>query len=295
VSFDSLESSVEQSQPREYFTITHGTTTYNNAFASRDLVIGGTIYTAIAAARGELNPAGAGKVTELMLTLPIDHAFCKRYTQQGVPPKIITVVVSRQQSDNSTDQIWAGYVHSMSVDDNCTEATFRCSSRAIESTLRVVPTIAAGKTCPLIWSSARCGVVRSGTGPTGLSHVTTVTVIAVNGRDVQVDLTAIPAADALRSGWATGGELKHIASGEIMTIRTQTDFSPGVSTLATLSLQAQIIGMGVGDSIEVAAGCSREIFTCNAKFGNKQRFGGFPALPTQNPFTPQSWGVVKSL
>jgi hypothetical protein len=283
--------SSESSQPREYGVIAYGTTNHYFCFADRDMVVSGIVYPAIAGARGELAPAGVGKPTEMVLTLPIDHAFCRRYTANVVPPKVITCTLSRQDGAN-TEQIWTGNITSMSVDDDCTEASFRVRSRAAEQLLRVLPTVTAGRMCPLVWGlSSLCGVDPDGTGPTGLPHKIVTTVLSVNGREVHATLAAIPAADPLRDNWATNGYLKHVPSGEIFTILKHEDPSPGVSTLAYLTLDAVVFGMNLGDSIEVYAGCPRIITTCNAKFANKKHFGGFPQLPTKNPIVP--FGVTE--
>lgn len=291
--FDQLEASGERSKPREYATISYGSTNHYISFADRDLVIGGVVYTATAASRGELTPAGVGKQTEMTITLPIDHAFCRRYVANGIPPKVITCTVSRQQADLSTQQIWNGNITSMSVDDDCTEASFRIRPRAAEQLLRVLPTVSAGRMCPYVWGDTLCGVDPLGTGPTGLPHRVVTTVFSVNGREVHANLASIPAADPLRVGWATNGYLKHVPSGEIMTVLKHEDPSPGVSTLAYLTLDALVYGMNIGDSIEVYAGCPRTIVICSAKFANKQRYGGDPQLPRENPMAPASFGVVK--
>ena len=40
----------------------------------------------------------------------------------------------------------------------------------------------------------------------------------------------------------------------------------------------------VGDTIYLYPGCDRTLATCTAKFGNSANFGGFPFIPTKNPF-----------
>jgi hypothetical protein len=293
MSYDTTEASIQDSQPREYGQIVHGNVTYRFSLSARDLVVGGVIYPAIAGTRGAQSPAGVGKHAEMSLTIPIDHAFCRRYTRNAVPPKLVTATLWRLQSDDTTEQIWTGNILSMSVNDDCTEASFNIRSRAASSLLRVLPTVLVGRMCPYVWGDTLCGVDPNGTGPTGLPHKVTTTVTAIDGRVVRVNLSTIPAADDLREGWATNGYFKDVASGEIMTVLKHDDPSPGVSTLADLTLEAIISGLVVGSSVEVVAGCPREIVTCSEKFANKQRYGGLPQLPTENPFVPQSFGVLK--
>ena len=43
-------------------------------------------------------------------------------------------------------------------------------------------------------------------------------------------------------------------------------------------------GLAIGDAIYLYPGCDRTLNTCHAKFGNSANFGGFPFIPTKNPF-----------
>lgn len=293
MSFDTTAASVQDSRPREYGAITHGSITYRFSFAEREVVVGGVVYPAIAGMRGPQAPAGVGKPNEIILTLPINHALCRRWTLNATPPRAPECTIWRLESDGNTDQIWSGRLISMSVNDDCTEASFNIRSRVAGRLLVVLPTVSAGRMCPYVWGDTLCGVDPNGTGPTALPHKVTTTVVSINGRELRVDLSTIPAGDDLREDWAANGYLKDVASGEIATILTHTDPNPGLTTFADLTLDGVIAGMTVGSSVEVYAGCPREIVTCSAKFANKQRYGGFPQLPIANPFTPQSWGVVK--
>jgi hypothetical protein len=84
------------------------------------------------------------------------------------------------------------------------------------------------------------------------------------------------------------GEIVHLASGERMTIRDQTDLNPGFSTVTTLSMQLPIVDMKIGDAVEVYAGCQWDPSTCNDKFDNIEHHGGYPYSPKDNPFVDGS-------
>lgn len=273
--------------PREYFEIVTGTATYRVASGVRDIAIGGLVYTAIAMARGAIGANAAGTAKELELTLPVDHPLVTRYLQQGVPQHRITVTAwSKDIGTGVIKRIWVGNVTSMSVDEEGTEATFRVPSRAGEALLRMLPNVTAGRLCPHVLYDRVCGVDPSGSGPTGIPHKVTTTVLAVDGRKVRVDLATIPAADPLRAKWCALGKLTHVASGEPMTIREQIDLSPGTSTVADLDLQMQMPGLKIGDSVEVQAGCDWFIQTCDLKFDNLSSHGGYTYLPPKNPHVP---------
>ena len=290
MTFLSAAQSVQDSEPRELIeiSINDGTTFHRHTSASRDILYGGNTFTAIPVERGEVAVTMPGDEKDCILTLPIDHALVDRYCEQGNPPRKISVTIWRQDG-GETEQIWAGEITSMNAERRV--AKFRIPSRAGEWMLRPLPSTRAGRACPVFLYDSLCGVSRTGTGPTGLPHKVTTTVIYVDGNIVRVDLSTIPAGNALRPDWARDGDLKHVATGEWLTIALQTDLSPGVSTVADLTLERPIVGVNVGDSVEVYAGCDMMIGTCDAKFGNKLNFRGFPHMPEENPFTPTSYGV----
>lgn len=296
MSVESIEASYESSHPRELITITHGSTTYRITTATRDILHDGNIYTATAGARGEIGVAQSGNTKEATITLPINHAFVRRWLAGGGnPPDRTTVTIVRKfYPSGDTRKIFEGEIDSLSVSDEGTEATFRCESRLGRAMLRVIPQVSAGRICPHMLYDSMCGIDREGMNPDGHDYKVTATVLHVDGRDVRFDLSNVPAGYSLRSDWCENGELvvaSGSATGERAAIAEQNDLSPGFSTVTVVSLNAAIYGLKVGDSIDVYAGCLFDIVTCSAKFANKLRHGGFPQLPNKNPFMWVSYGA----
>jgi len=282
-----IESSSQDSEPRELFDIAHGTTTYRLTSATRDLAFGGSVYTATANARGEIGRSASGDVKEMSLFLPINHAFVRRYLQHGVPPMSPTCRLRRLYvPDNEIEQIWFGPIVSMSVDDMNATAEFRVASQVGRATRRILPTLTLSRSCSHTLYDATCGISRAATGPDGFPYKHTTTVNSVNGRDVRIDLTTVTPSHARRATWLVNGELVHVASGERRTIAAQADLAPGSSTLADVTLNLLIPGMKIGDAIEVYAGCAWDVATCDLKFGNIGKFSGCPYMPTSNPYVP---------
>jgi hypothetical protein len=281
-----IESSEQDSEPRELLDIAHGTVLHRITFGTRDVNEGLNVYTAVAGARGEIGVIGSGNAQrELTLTLPINHAFVRRYLQQGVPPGKITVTLRRKYvPSGEIELLWRGEITSMSADDDGTEASFRVPARTGEALLRVIPAVTCGRGCPHILYDRNCGIDRNGYNPAGFSYKCSTSVIYVSGRDVRVDLSNVPVNSPHRAEWAVNGEIAHVASGERMTIRDQTDITPGISSVTTLSMQLPIVGMKVGDTVEVYAGCQWDPNTCNEKFDNIDHHGGYPYSPKGNPF-----------
>jgi uncharacterized phage protein (TIGR02218 family) len=285
VTFLSAAQSVQDSEPRELFTIgVNGAVFARHTSATRDIEWEGVLFTAIALQRGELAITMPGQDKDLILTLPIDHAFVRRWTRQGIPPRLATLELYRQDG-GETEIIWAGNITSMSAEGGT--AKFRVPSMAGEWMLRPIPAFTVGKECNHVLFDSGCTLLRTGSH-SGLAFKVTTTVTHVNGRDIRVDL-----GDTDRNGdWAEGGEVVHTSTGERMGIATQTDLNPGSSSVADLRMQLQIVGLQVGHSVDIYAGCNRLVATCNTKFGNKANFVGFPQLPSKNPFVPAGYGVA---
>lgn len=283
--FYDAEASAEDSEPRELveISINDGVTIYRHTSATRDIVYAGERYTAIALARDAVMVTMPSESSnDVSLSLPIDHALCRRYTQQATPPKKIAVAI-RRQNGGATEIVWAGFITSMAAEGRI--ARFRVPSRAGEWMLRTLPTATVGRKCPWVVYSDACGVSRTGSHG-GLAFRVSTTVISVVGRKIRVDLGSTD-----RNGtWAEGGEVVHAATGERMTVGLQEDANPGVSGVADLTMQMAIIGLTAGNSVDIYRGCALTVADCETGFGNRQNFGGMPQMPTGNPFLPEGAG-----
>lgn len=276
-----IESSEQDCSPRELYEIVYGSTAHYLTSATRDIAYGGNIYKATAMGRGEIGPAASGQGKELEVTLPVNHAAVRRYLRQGIPPKQLTVTLRRMYvPSGDVETRWIGDVTSMAVDDDGTEATFRVGSRLSDNLLRVIPNVMVERLCPHVLYSAPCGVDK-----TSVLFKLVTTALYVNGNVVRYDQGNTSA-----DGWARRGELKHVASGEVMTVRSH-GYVGLPSSVVEIEMQFPIPGLQIGDEIEVYAGCDKTIEQCVARFDNRLNFGGLPSLPENNPFIPGTSGT----
>ena len=51
-----------------------------------------------------------------------------------------------------------------------------------------------------------------------------------------------------------------------------------------LTLTSPIPEIKAGGTVSIIAGCDRNYETCRLKFSNNENYGGFPTIPTKNPF-----------
>lgn len=280
-----IESSEQNSQPKELFEIGYGSTVHRLTSATRDVVYAGVIYTAVPIARGAVGITGVSATSgDLEVTLPIDHAIVRRWLKMGIPPKQMTATVRRYwPTEDVSETIWAGYVAGLKCNDENTEATLRVISSAAQGLLRVIPNVTAGRTCPHTLYGAMCRADRNDS-----RFTLTTTALYVNGRVVRYDQGNTSA-----EGWASYGELLHVASGERMTVRSHK-YVGLPSSVVEIEMQMPLPDLKLGDSITLYAGCDRTIAQCVARFDNRQNFGGFNRMPLRNIFRPSNTGFTET-
>jgi len=271
VTFLADESGVETSIPREGIEITMLNQVYRIATGTRDLEIDGETFEVAPAYRGELELSVAGKGGVLMVELPMSHAVPQRYMADLVPPQKIAVrVLRKQMTSGETECLWAGRVHRMRIVKQ--KAELAVPSDLTRALQRKLPTITTGKLCPHVLYSASCRVVSS-------AHRVDTTITTYSGRVFTVDTLG------RASGWARGGQIVHVPTGERVTILSQIG--------DVITGQFGIYELRLGDAVQVFAGCNKLLTTCQQKFANDQNYGGMPMLPTRNPMLPAGFGVLE--
>ena len=271
MSFDDDERSTQDSRPRELYAINMGAQTWRLAGGDRSVLYGGNIYTAFQISRGAAGVSEeSNSPKQLQITLPMSHPACQRYLALGAPPKSCSIVVTRLQlNSGGAILLWSGDIASIGFDKHM--AMFLVTSVASRVLLRMLPTITVGDQCSHALYDAMCTINRA-------SFKITTTVLQVDGRRIKVD-----GGSGHLNPWWVFGDVYHPNTGERMDIVSQQDLGPP-STVVWLTMQAPIVGLNTGDSVEVSPGCDHTIGTCQSKFSNRDNFGGYPQLPTTNPF-----------
>lgn len=269
----SNEDAVEDSEPREWFLITHGNTSYPIASGDRDVPYGNVNYVATPSAILDIPVATTDEQTQqTTFRIIATHALVQRYLALGSPPNSILLVARRGQADGSdVQQLFAGYIMSLGFDGNL--AVFALVSRAGLAMRKKLPTILVDTMCQHVLYDANCKADQP-------SNTISTTIASIDGRNLLV---------ASMSGkpdqWARYGVIKHVASGEQQTIWDQ------VGTAITMA--AAVVEMHAGDAIEISRGCAHDTTACRDDFANILNYGGLPNRPTKNPFVPTGMGVIE--
>jgi uncharacterized phage protein (TIGR02218 family) len=219
-----------------------------------------------------------GESGDVTIALPLSHLFVQRYLAQGTPPRQVTATVYRAQGA-LVEQFVTGNVTYIKWDRHLAKLTVQ--QRLTRLLTRSLPVFNAGPRCPHVLYDVNCRAVRNNfTLGVSTSIVPVLTVTGFDGR-----LVTISSDGGVPEQWAQNGELVHLPTNERMPILSQSG--------TIITMQSPISGMQVGDAITVCAGCAKDIQTCQVKFANQVNFGGFPQLPTKNPFLPTGLGVVE--
>lgn len=230
-----------------------------------DVEIGGERYERCPLERSALALGAEAAKSALELRLPPDHALVRHLLQATITGEATAVRLRIARHDALSDAWWLsgtrwmGRVLGVEVADDA--ARIRCESAQV-SLKRIGLRRLYSRACSHVLYSAACGAT-----PIAASATVTQTI----GRSVEFD-GGVPAAVAgtLAGGWLeTAAGARHMVVGE-------TSYT--VELLYPVPLAA-------GISVTLTAGCDHSTATCHSRFNNLAHYGGFPFIPTKNPFS----------
>jgi hypothetical protein len=229
-----------------------------------DVEMGGQLYERCPLERGALALGAEAAKSALELTLPPDHALVRHLLQAAITGEATAVRLHLARRADWGDDWWLsgtrwmGRVLGVEVGDEA--ARIRCESAQV-SLKRIGLRRLYSRACSHVLYSAACGA-------TPISA--TAEVIRSEGR--QVELTGIPPAVA---GRLAGGWLQELAGARHMIV---SEWGSGVELLYPVALAP-------GTLVDLVAGCDHSVQTCAARFDNLANYGGFPFIPSKNPFS----------
>lgn len=264
MTFDARENSADQGRPVEIYTFARDYQQWRYTSADRDVVVDSAVYVAKAISRGEIEATSEMARSGVTLTVPRDLEVADLY--RVAPPTLGITLTIRQyhEGDGEVAVIWAGRI--LSVEWSGLTAAIQCEPVAT-SLRRVGLRRPFQRQCPHVLYGAACGVNRS-------AH-------RVDGAIESVTATTVSVPDALTSpaGHFAGGYLEWDVALGIPERR----FILG-HTGATLELNGSTYGLQGGQAVRLFPGCDHTMATCAGKFSNSANYGGFPHIPTKNPF-----------
>lgn len=262
--FDDLEEGVSSSAPVEGYKFTGSFKTYRYTSADRSILINGELYLPVAVSRSRVK-AGTQEDDNLSLDLeiPFDVDVIRDYAYAQTPPRLTLEVFRQQQDDpeNAWSLFWTGIVRGFSVSGRTAKVQVpSIFSLALQGE---IPNVYYQAPCNHVLYDGRCGISRAANKYDAV--VQTVTGAAIT-------LTAAPAT----TGILAAGEIVNVRNGERRLILSNAG--------STINIGYPFVDLLPGDAVELVKGCDHSLETCKAKFDNVINFGGFPYIPSDNPF-----------
>jgi uncharacterized phage protein (TIGR02218 family) len=268
VTFSTLETSVYDGRPDEFYRFTQDTTSWLYT-SSEQALSHPTWGTATPAAIRRNAPSMAKETRASTLTLDVDPALSiVGLFASGSPNQPVWLTVARMhRGDTDPMTFWTGQVRGLVRRGARCELSCEPADKILHrSPLRLT----FGSQCPLRLYGTRCGV-------SAASYTHAATLTDVDGTDVQATEFGLHP-----DGYFTGGEL--------LWGNTSTLVAAHIGN--TLTLWQEIEGLTAGASVSVLEGCNHlwkkadgSDGDCIAKFNNSENYGGFPWIPdNRNPF-----------
>lgn len=253
-----------QSSPVEFYKFVYGSTFIYQVSADQDMIgPDGVLYK-----KAQLERDGASSSTEITKNVlkvsTTNDNIITSFFSRGQPDEIVKLTVFRRQI----------------IDDVPTYITFwqgrvsQCSRRAGWADLQCEPISTSIKRlgnrnryqrlCRFTLYDHNCLV------PKNLFQINT-TIIAYNHNKVLVNSVG-----GRPPAWILNGYIiTELGAMRMITAVTGNE----------LTLTHQFNSFDLGISCTIQAGCDYTHPTCQDRFNNKRRFGGFASIPTKNPFT----------
>lgn len=280
MSYLGQEESVEVGRPVELYLFRNNTIIaqqFAYTTAPRDQVHAALTYEPRAMTRTDLDveQAEVGTDKDITITLPATDPLVNPRWISSIPPgKDEITIFRRHASDGGSPETityWKGFIDSVSFDGEGVAKIRAISEGGLLR--RLIPKRTYRGLCNHVLFDSGCKVNRS-----LFEFTITVTAISLDGLTVTFNSAGSISGQA--SDFFLGGEMQKPA-GDRRMVLTYTDLG-GNSGQALILLP--FFDVAIGDVLKLTAGCDHVISTCRLKFANEVNFGGFPWVPTRNPF-----------
>lgn len=265
MSFDIQERSADGGAPVEIYDIVLGSTTYYFTSSSDPITYMDNVYPPTQVIRDTLT-FGADQRTQVVnIAIPTAHAFAQVFATSVPGVKAMLTLRRFHRTDTAGEFVvlFKGICRAVSFSDQ--NGLAKIAVMPISGALvRNIPRYTYQSLCNHVLYDRWCTKVAADFKYTNIiENIQSGSLFDVHGLDVNPD-------GYCDSGFAVFG-------GDYRLILKQV--GPTIQLL--LPFFADITG---GPNIDVYAGCDHSVITCKAKFDNVINFGGFPYVPTNNPF-----------
>lgn len=230
-----------------------------------DVDLDGNLYASLSIERNELALGAEAAKSALELKLPPDCDLVRHLLATSLTGETTSITLRIGRRDTWGDYWWLsgtrwmGRVLGVEIAEDA--ARIRCESAQV-SLKRIGLRRLYSRKCSHVLYSSACGASQISAS---------AFVVNTNGRNVELD-GGVPAGV---SGGVAGGWLQTPEGARHMIVN---DFGSGVELLYPVAIEP-------GTEVQLTVGCDHSTSTCESRFGNLYNYGGFPAIPSKNPFS----------
>ena len=278
MTYQTIDSSIQDGAVVELYEFNQGSSVWRFTNAALDYTWGGFVWAAAPISRDEITQNSEMNQAGITLSFPIDNAFAFQFIAD-LQEQVTTVTLRRGHVSDVDDEFvvyWKGRVAASSVDE--VQINLNCES--VFTSLRR-PGLRA-----VYQRLCRHALYRRGCNVDKAAYALATHVNSGSGTALAVQAAAVSP-----DGWYTGGMivdsdggarfiLSHIGASLILS-RPSTALD---ATITNSGWNKSWNGNWNGAGVTLYPGCNHDRQTCNDKFGNLPNFGGFPFIPTKNPF-----------
>ena len=264
MTFETLETSQQDGRPIELYEFRRDHLRWRYTSGADIVVINADTWSPVPINRSAIESTSSADKSGIKIEVARDNEVADLFRVAPPSDVVLLYVYRYHYADEETRVLWVGRV--LNCEWRGSLATLTCEPVTV-SMNRMGLRRLYQRNCPHKLYGGKCGVSRAGYEVTGA-------VDAISGNAVSVS-----EADALADGHFNGGGLEWINSDGVTERRLITDH-----TGAVLTLSMSIDGLAVAESVTIYPGCKKTTSDCLTKFSNLSNFGGFPYIPTKNPF-----------
>lgn len=263
--YEDTELSTHDGSPVEAYKFTGSFQNYYYTSAELGVTISGQAYTSALISRKAIRTGTQEDSNlDLELEVPFDLPIVTDYAFQVSPPDLtLEILRYHEGTDPASDWviIWKGIVTSFSTSGHRVKLLVPSIFSVILN--GEVPSVYYQNMCNHVLYDARCKLVAA-----SYKQDTTITAVGTDTVDV--------ADDGFADNYLQAGEIVNTTKGERRLI------IDNVADVITISFP--FFNAEVGDNVSLYVGCNHAFSTCKTKFSNSLNYGGFPYVPSDNPF-----------
>lgn len=277
MSYSGQDGSTEGSAPIELYKITGVDSFYYTSLAT-EFTFDGDVYKPIPISRTAPSVNDKESSGSFSVNFPFNNPFVKRYLG-GVAPSQDRLEIFRAHLSDSTLEVkpfLSGFV--TGVKFRGTDVTVSIGGVASRMAAQI-PSKTFSWMCNHVLYGEGCRVAES-----SFTFEFQVVSVSLDGITLAIKDSGQGLAKITEDlSFFNGGTVRVGVEG---SQRMALDFQEStVLNTYLVKLMVPVDGLKVGQNISFSAGCDRSMQTCFSRFSNSERYGGFPFIPTLNPFS----------